>query len=106
MLPSEEVVPPLGPRPPSGRRTVPVQVCWAAGALRNVMQCFGIRRPSRRLSRSRELYLQEQSLKVAALNGQRLGKGFKGPEIRGGWEGSWSRTQTVCLGAWTCLVLL
>ncbi|OWK02699.1 PLCD1 [Cervus elaphus hippelaphus] len=73
LLPSEEVVPPLGPRPPSGRRTVPVQVCWAAGALRNVMQCFGIRRPSRRLSRSRELYLQEQSLKVAALNGQRLG---------------------------------
>ena len=70
------------------------------------MQCFGVRRPSRRLSRSRELYLQEQSLKVAALNGQRLGKGFKGPEIRGGWEGSWSRTQTVCLGAWTCLVLL
>uniref|UniRef100_A0A8C6MN91 Phosphoinositide phospholipase C n=2 Tax=Moschus moschiferus TaxID=68415 RepID=A0A8C6MN91_MOSMO len=37
------------------------------------MQCFGVRRPSRRLSRSRELYLQEQSLKVAALNGQRLG---------------------------------
>ncbi|XP_035134401.2 1-phosphatidylinositol 4,5-bisphosphate phosphodiesterase delta-1 isoform X4 [Callithrix jacchus] len=33
------------------------------------MQCLGIR--SR--SRSRELYLQEQSLKVAALNGQRLG---------------------------------
>uniref|UniRef100_A0A452TI92 Phosphoinositide phospholipase C n=1 Tax=Ursus maritimus TaxID=29073 RepID=A0A452TI92_URSMA len=33
------------------------------------MQCLGI--PSR--SRSRELYLQEQSLKVAALNGQRLG---------------------------------
>ncbi|KAL4678126.1 hypothetical protein H8959_020800 [Pygathrix nigripes] len=32
------------------------------------MQCLGIR--SR--SRSRELYLQEQSLKVAALNGQRL----------------------------------
>lgn len=35
------------------------------------MQCLGIR--SR--SRSRELYLQEQSLKVAALNGRRLGKG-------------------------------
>lgn len=34
------------------------------------MQCLGF--PSR--SRSRELYLQEQSLKVAALNGQRLGK--------------------------------
>ncbi|XP_026896473.1 1-phosphatidylinositol 4,5-bisphosphate phosphodiesterase delta-1 isoform X1 [Acinonyx jubatus] len=33
------------------------------------MQCLGIR--SR--TRSRELYLQEQSLKVAALNGQRLG---------------------------------
>ncbi|XP_030667985.1 1-phosphatidylinositol 4,5-bisphosphate phosphodiesterase delta-1 isoform X3 [Nomascus leucogenys] len=33
------------------------------------MQCLGIR--SR--SRSRELYLQEQSLKVAALNGRRLG---------------------------------
>lgn len=38
------------------------------------MQCLGI--PSR--SRSRELYLQEQSLKVAALNGQRLGKGRRG----------------------------
>ena len=106
LLPSEEAVPSLGPRPPSGRRTVLGQVCWAAGALRNVMQCFGVRRPSRRLSRSRELYLQEQSRKVAALNGQRLGKGFRGPEIRGGWEGSWGRTQTVCLGAWTCLVLL
>ncbi|KAK2090131.1 hypothetical protein P7K49_031387 [Saguinus oedipus] len=33
------------------------------------MQCLG----SRSRSRSRELYLQEQSLKVAALNGQRLG---------------------------------
>uniref|UniRef100_A0A7N5KE00 Phosphoinositide phospholipase C n=1 Tax=Ailuropoda melanoleuca TaxID=9646 RepID=A0A7N5KE00_AILME len=33
------------------------------------MQCLGIPRRSR----SRELYLQEQSLKVAALNGQRLG---------------------------------
>lgn len=30
-------------------------------------------------SRSRELYLQEQSLKVAALNGQRMGKGRREP---------------------------
>ena len=43
----------------------------AAEAPGSVMQCLGIR--SR--TRSRELYLQEQSLKVAALNGQRLGKG-------------------------------
>jgi hypothetical protein len=39
------------------------------------MQCLGVPSRSRSLSRSRELYLQEQSLKVAALNGQRMGKG-------------------------------
>ncbi|KAM9076373.1 1-phosphatidylinositol 4,5-bisphosphate phosphodiesterase delta-1 isoform 2-T2 [Megaptera novaeangliae] len=37
------------------------------------MQCLGVRRRSRSQSRSRELYLQEQSLEVAALNEQRLG---------------------------------
>lgn len=41
------------------------------------MQCLGVPSCRRRsVSRSRELYLQEQSRKVAALNGQRLGKGF------------------------------
>lgn len=43
------------------------------------MQCLGV--PSCRrgsVNRSRELYLQEQSRKVAALNGQRLGKGLQG----------------------------
>lgn len=38
------------------------------------MQCLGVPSCRRRsVSRSRELYLQEQSRKVAALNGQRLG---------------------------------
>lgn len=75
----------------------------AAGALRNVMQCLGVRRRSWSQSRSRELYLQEQSLEVAGLNEQRLGKGCRAPppppprpEICGGWEDSWDRTQTVC----------
>ena len=102
LLPSEEAVPLLGPGLPSGRHTVPGQAQRAAGALRNVMQCLGVRRRSRSQSRSRELYLQEQSLEVAALNEQRLGKGCRAPpstttpEICGGWEGSWDRTQTVC----------
>lgn len=40
------------------------------------MQCLGIPSCRRRsVSRSRELYLREQSRRVAALNGQRLGKG-------------------------------
>lgn len=43
------------------------------------MQCLGVRRRSRSQSRSRELYLQEQSLEVAALNEQRLGKGCRAP---------------------------
>lgn len=51
----------------------------AAGALRNVMQCLGVRRRSWSQSRSRELYLQEQSLEVAGLNEQRLGKGCRAP---------------------------
>lgn len=43
------------------------------------MQCLGVPSCRRRsVSRSRELYLQEQSRKVAALNGQRLGKGCRG----------------------------
>ncbi|XP_059966482.1 1-phosphatidylinositol 4,5-bisphosphate phosphodiesterase delta-1 isoform X1 [Mesoplodon densirostris] len=65
-----------GPGLPSGRHTVPGQASQAqraAGALRNVMQCLGARRRSRSQSRSRELYLLEQSLEVAALNEQRLG---------------------------------
>uniref|UniRef100_A0A8C0E8C5 Phosphoinositide phospholipase C n=1 Tax=Balaenoptera musculus TaxID=9771 RepID=A0A8C0E8C5_BALMU len=62
-----------GPGLPSGRHTVPGQAQRAAGALRNVMQCLGVRRRSRSQSRSRELYLQEQSLEVAVLNEQRLG---------------------------------
>lgn len=40
--------------------------------MKSVMQCLGVQR-SRSQGHSRELYLQEQSLKVAALNGQRLG---------------------------------
>ncbi|XP_029099998.1 1-phosphatidylinositol 4,5-bisphosphate phosphodiesterase delta-1 isoform X1 [Monodon monoceros] len=73
LLHSKEAVPLLGPGLPSGRHTVPGQAQRAAGALRNVMQCLGVRRRSRSQSRSRELYLQEQSLEVAALNEQRLG---------------------------------
>lgn len=48
------------------------------------MQCLGV--PSCRrgsVNRSRELYLQEQSRKVAALNGQRLGKGLQGTRRAG-----------------------
>lgn len=58
------------------------------------MQCLGIpscRRPS--VSRSRELYLQEQSRRVAALNGQRLGKGHTRGTLGaccGEWHSSWT----------------
>lgn len=58
------------------------------------MQCLGV--PSCRrgsVNRSRELYLQEQSRKVAALNGQRLGKGCRGhrePAV-GEADSSWNR---------------
>lgn len=59
------------------------------------MQCLGV--PSCRrgsVNRSRELYLQEQSRKVAALNGQRLGKGCRGHRdpAAGDWDSSWNRT--------------
>lgn len=80
----------LGPRPrPSGLglrpcsppwkasgccSTVPGQAPRVTGALRSIMQFLG----GRRRSRSRELYLLEQSRRVAALNGQRLGKGRTG----------------------------
>lgn len=43
------------------------------------MQCLGVPSCRRRsVNRSQELYLQEQSRRVAALNGQRLGKGCWG----------------------------
>lgn len=59
------------------------------------MQCLGVPSCRRRsVNRSRELYLQEQSLKVAALNGQRLGKGCRGHRepTAGEEDRSWNRT--------------
>lgn len=69
--------------------------------MKSVMQCLGVQR-SRSQGHSRELYLQEQSLKVAALNGQRLGKGCSPPPlwICRGWEGSWVRTHAVRSWFW------
>lgn len=87
----------------------------AAGALRNVMQCLGVRRRSWSQSRSRELYLQEQSLEVAGLNEQRLGKGCRAPPPphrpaprsaeAGKTAGTGLRLYVPDLGDWTCIVL-
>lgn len=72
--------------PPAG---VPLELCPHPAprvAGRGVaMQCLGGR------SRSAERSLQEQSLRVAALNGQRLGKGRRAPSTEGEGSGAGRR---------------